>query len=50
VKLGLLVIPNIFDRLFNSFELDNLHTKNVLEYKPSYTSREGIIRTVKRLD
>jgi nucleoside-diphosphate-sugar epimerase len=50
VKLGLLVIPNIFDRLFNSFELDNLHTRNVLDYWPSYTSKEGIIRTVKQLD
>jgi len=35
-------IPNIFERLYGSFEMENSITLNKLDFKPEYSSEEGI--------
>jgi nucleoside-diphosphate-sugar epimerase len=38
--------PEIFDRLYRSFYLDNSKTKKILQYTPLFTSEEGLAMTV----
>ncbi len=35
-------IPNIFERLYGSFEMENSITLNKLDFQPEYSSEEGI--------
>jgi UDP-glucose 4-epimerase len=44
VRIGLIFIPTIFDRLFGSFELDNSRTLEILNFTPPHSSEEGIRR------
>jgi nucleoside-diphosphate-sugar epimerase len=46
IKLGTYLIPNIFDRLYGSFELDNKKTLNKLGFKPPFSTEEGIEKMV----
>ncbi|NLD50213.1 MAG: NAD-dependent epimerase/dehydratase family protein [Clostridiaceae bacterium] len=46
IYLGKRIYPNIFDRLYGSFEIDNSHTRKILNYKPVISSQEGITRMV----
>lgn len=46
VKLGSLLIPRIFDRLFGSFEIDNRRTLRRIDFKPPLSIEEGITRMV----
>lgn len=45
-KLAHLFIPAILDRLFESFEFDNKRTTHILDFKPPYSTEEGIRKTV----
>jgi UDP-glucose 4-epimerase len=46
IKLGTYLIPNIFDRLYGSFELDNKKTLNKLDFRPPFSTEEGIEKMV----
>jgi UDP-glucose 4-epimerase len=46
VKMGKLLIPKIFDRLYGSFEMDNSKTLNALDFIPPLSTEEGIERMV----
>lgn len=46
IKLGIYLIPNIFDRLYGSFELDNSKTLDILDFKPPFSTEEGIEKMV----
>ena len=42
VRICTYFMPDIFERLFGSFEFDNNKTKKELDYTPSYSSEEGM--------
>jgi UDP-glucose 4-epimerase len=42
IRIGTFLIPNIFDRIYGSFELDNRKTLSKLEFKPPFSTEEGI--------
>jgi len=46
IKIGTFFIPRIFDRLYGSFEMDNSKTLKKLDFKPPFTSAEGIEKMV----
>ena len=46
IKFGTYLIPNIFDRLYGSFELDNKETLNKLDFRPPFSTEEGIEKMV----
>jgi len=46
VKVGMIVFPSIFDRLYGSFEMDNSRTLKVLDFKPPVPISEGIKKMV----
>lgn len=46
VKIGLSLLPRIFDRLYGSFEMDNSETLRILDFKPPVTIYEGIKKMV----
>jgi nucleoside-diphosphate-sugar epimerase len=46
VKVGMVVWPSIFDRLFGSFEMDNSRTLKILDFKPPVSTSEGIKKMV----
>jgi nucleoside-diphosphate-sugar epimerase len=46
IRLGKYLIPNIFDRLYGSFELDNKKTLEKLDFKPPFSTEEGIEKMV----
>jgi UDP-glucose 4-epimerase len=47
VKVGMSVLPSIFDRLYGSFEMDNSRTLKELNFKPPVAIDEGIKKMVK---
>jgi nucleoside-diphosphate-sugar epimerase len=46
VKIGITLKPEIFGRLYGSFYLDNTKTKKVLNYKPPFTTEEGLAKMI----
>jgi nucleoside-diphosphate-sugar epimerase len=40
-------VPDKLDKLFGSFEFENNNTKRILNYKPTFSTEEGIRRMVK---
>lgn len=42
VRLGILLSPSVFSRLFGSLEFDNAKTIKELNYTPPYSTEEGI--------
>jgi nucleoside-diphosphate-sugar epimerase len=46
IKTGIFLFPNIFDRLYGSFEMDNSKTLKILDFKPPITINEGIKKMV----
>lgn len=47
VKVGMIIFPSIFDRLYGSFEMDNSRTLKVLDFKPPVPINSGIKKMVK---
>ena len=45
-RIGAFFIPGIFDRLYGSLEFDNSKTKKELNYKPPFSTEEGIKKMV----
>jgi nucleoside-diphosphate-sugar epimerase len=45
-KGGQVVLPGIFERLFDSLVFDNSQTKRILDYEPPYSIEDGIRTTV----
>jgi nucleoside-diphosphate-sugar epimerase len=46
VRVGTFLIPKIFDRLYGSFEMDNSKTLNKLDFKPPFSTEDGIRKMV----
>jgi nucleoside-diphosphate-sugar epimerase len=46
LHVGSIFIPNIIDRLYGSSEFENNRTKEELNYRPNYSTEEGIKRMV----
>jgi nucleoside-diphosphate-sugar epimerase len=46
IRIGTFLIPNIFDRLYGSFEMDNSATLIALDFKPPFTTEQGIRKMV----
>ena len=46
VKIGIILLPKFFDRLYGSFEMDNTETLRILEFTPPLSSQEGIKKMV----
>ncbi len=46
IKFGISAFPRVFDRLYNSFYLDNSKTIEILNYSPPYTSEEGFSKLI----
>ena len=46
IKIGMTVLPSIFDRLYGSFEMDNSKTLEILDFKPPLPTSEGIRKMV----
>jgi nucleoside-diphosphate-sugar epimerase len=42
LKICIALMPDVFDRLYRSFYLDNSKTRKVLKYSPTFTSEEGL--------
>jgi nucleoside-diphosphate-sugar epimerase len=42
LKGGISLMPEIFDRLYNSFYIDNSKTKEILNYTPPFSTENGI--------
>jgi nucleoside-diphosphate-sugar epimerase len=42
VRIGILLFPSVFSRLFGSLEFDNAKTIKELNYTPHYSTEEGI--------
>ncbi len=45
-KIGSFFLPNLFNRLYESLEFDNTKTKVELNYKPPYSTNDGIKKMV----
>jgi len=46
IKLGEILIPRIFQRLYGSFEMENSQTLKQLDFVPQYSNEEGIMEMV----
>jgi nucleoside-diphosphate-sugar epimerase len=46
IKFFSKIIPEIFDRLYSSLEVDNRMTKSVLGYNPPFSTEEGVRRMI----
>jgi nucleoside-diphosphate-sugar epimerase len=42
IKIGTYFIPKVFDRLYGSLEVENRQTLEILNYKPQFSTEEGI--------
>jgi nucleoside-diphosphate-sugar epimerase len=42
IKTGIFFFPNIFDRLYGSFEMDNNETLRILDFEPPISTHDGI--------
>ena len=47
IKVGMIAMPKIFDRLYGSFEIDNTKTLKELDFIPPYKPEMGIERMVR---
>lgn len=47
VRVGMILAPKIFERLFGSFEIDNSKTLEILDLYPPYSTEECINRMAK---
>jgi len=48
-RIGWKILPGYFNRLFGSIELDNTRTKEILDFRPQYTTGQGIKRMIESL-
>jgi nucleoside-diphosphate-sugar epimerase len=46
VRIGKYFIPRIFDRLYGSLEVDNTKTLKELDYKPLFSTEEGVKKMI----
>jgi nucleoside-diphosphate-sugar epimerase len=47
IKIGIVMIPKIFERLYGSFEIDNSATLKALDFQPPYSTEQCIKRMIK---
>lgn len=47
IRIGSAVYPSVFERLYNSLEVDNTQTKKILGFTPPFTTDDGIKRMVR---
>jgi nucleoside-diphosphate-sugar epimerase len=46
IRLGKKIIPHFFDRLYGSLDIDNTKTLKELDFKPPFTTEEGIMKMI----
>ena len=46
IRIGKNIIPRFFDRLYGSLEIDNTKTLKELNFKPPFTTEEGIMKMI----
>jgi nucleoside-diphosphate-sugar epimerase len=46
IKVGVTLMPDIFERLYRSFYMDNTKTKRILDYSPPYSTAEGLTEMI----
>jgi nucleoside-diphosphate-sugar epimerase len=46
LKGGISLMPEIFDRLYNSFYLNNSKTKEILNFNPPFSTEDGLKRMI----
>jgi nucleoside-diphosphate-sugar epimerase len=46
LKVGISMMPEVFDRLYNSFYLNNSKTKEILNYNPPFSTEDGLKRMI----
>lgn len=46
IKTGVSLFPGLFDRLFRSLLLENTKTKEILKFKPAFTSEDGLRKMI----
>lgn len=46
IRFGIIAFPRVFDRLYNSFYLDNSKTLEILNYSPPFTSEQGFSKLI----
>jgi nucleoside-diphosphate-sugar epimerase len=46
IKAGVALKPDIFERLYRSFYMDNTKTKRILDYSPPYSTAEGLAEMI----
>jgi nucleoside-diphosphate-sugar epimerase len=46
LKRGIYLMPEVFDRLYSSFYLNNSKTKEILNYTPPFSTEEGLKRMI----
>jgi nucleoside-diphosphate-sugar epimerase len=46
IRMGTRILPGIFDRLYGSLEVDNSKTLNVLDFKPPFSTEDGIKKMI----
>jgi UDP-glucose 4-epimerase len=46
VKTGFIFLPELFNRIYGSFELDNTKTKKLLNFSPPFTTEEGLQKMI----
>lgn len=46
IRLGIRYLPEYFERLYGSFELNNSFTKNSLDYDPPFSTEDGISKMI----
>lgn len=49
-KIIMKVLPSNYERLFGSFIIDNTFTRNTLNFKPMFSTKEGIHKTLNTKD
>jgi nucleoside-diphosphate-sugar epimerase len=49
IKIGMKVIPSLFERLYGSYEMDNSETLRILGFEPPLSTKEGIKRMIASL-
>ena len=49
IKIGMRMIPTLFERLYGSYEMDNSETLRILGFEPPISTKEGIRRMIESL-
>ncbi|MCU0460402.1 MAG: NAD-dependent epimerase/dehydratase family protein [Bacteroidales bacterium] len=46
IKIGMIIMPSFFERLYGSYEMDNSDTLRILGFEPPFTTQESIKKMI----